>query len=294
MAIQFTDFSKIPAQAPDFSGFSDIFENVLKGYQIGKEPQKMREEEQKRQLANAMQKLLLEEEPQRFKTSQEGASLGNMLKKLQAEYYPQTQEANLALINAQRKKAERPDLTDLEKTVAGLDRIKTIYGENSPQFVLASAIAQKKGGQGLIGGDVPTKAFITQNQKLVQSVDNTLPMIDSLINEPGPGQLIGKYKHPDEQARYKAKTSTIIDSLVSALNLPKTNESLELASNLVKQGKVESRDAYIKRLSDLKRELQERKNRSLAVLNYTNTAPSPAGSTNQKRLKFNPSTGGFD
>ncbi len=63
MAIQFTDFSKI---APQESPLSNMFENVLKGYKIAKEPGKMKQEEEQRALANSLQKLALEHKPKEY------------------------------------------------------------------------------------------------------------------------------------------------------------------------------------------------------------------------------------
>lgn len=63
MAVQFANFLGAPVEKPDFSGISNLFENVLKGYQMAGEPERMREEEKKKALerdsllfANALKK----------------------------------------------------------------------------------------------------------------------------------------------------------------------------------------------------------------------------------------------
>ena len=66
MAIQFTDFSKI---APQESPFTNLLENVFKGYQMGGIPKKMAQEEEQRNLANSLKKLALEHKPKEYELS---------------------------------------------------------------------------------------------------------------------------------------------------------------------------------------------------------------------------------
>lgn len=112
-----------------------------------------------------------------------------------------------------------------------------------------------------------TKAFLTQNQGVLQAIDNVLPKIDSLIKEDVPFQApIGsKLFSPAKQARYEATVSGITDTLVGALNLPKTNESLHLVGQMVRKQTNEGDKAYRKRLKELQEDLQKRKQSSLAI-----------------------------
>lgn len=107
-----------------------------------------------------------------------------------------------------------------------------------------------------------TQANITKNQSIMQNVDNVTPLINELMAFDVPGQLTGKYIHPNDEKAYEAKTAAITDSLVSAMNLPKTNESLELAKTMVRQGKFETQSAYRKRLGELIKDLSARKGRA--------------------------------
>lgn len=66
MAIQFTDFSSKPLLD---SPAENIFENVLKGYKMAKEPAKMKQEDEQRKLANSLQKLALEHKPKEYALS---------------------------------------------------------------------------------------------------------------------------------------------------------------------------------------------------------------------------------
>ncbi len=63
MAINFTDFSKQPIQA---SPWADVFENALKGYQIGQEPARMERKAHEEKLANSIKELTLKHMPEEW------------------------------------------------------------------------------------------------------------------------------------------------------------------------------------------------------------------------------------
>jgi len=121
--------------------------------------------------------------------------------------------------------------------------------------------------------NVPTKAVITQNQQVSQAVDNVIPQIQDLIKEDVPIQspdIFGLRKatsllSPEKQARYEAKVASVTDTLVAALKLPGTNESIALVGKMVRKQFGESDDAYHKRLEDLIKDLEERKRNALNV-----------------------------
>lgn len=115
-----------------------------------------------------------------------------------------------------------------------------------------------------------TKSTITKNQGIVQSVDNTIPQIDELLHSDFPGQTIGKFTHPSAQAEYDARVSTITDSLIAALGLPKTDLSTHLVENIVRQKRFESKESYKNRLNNLIKDLKNRKGRAITVLKSHN------------------------
>ncbi len=84
MAIQFTDFSK--ARLLD-SPAKTIFEDVLKGYKMEKEPAKMREEQSARELANQLSKLDVEHKPKEYALNDQHKSLANALQSKALEHY---------------------------------------------------------------------------------------------------------------------------------------------------------------------------------------------------------------
>ena len=114
--------------------------------------------------------------------------------------------------------------------------------------------------------DNPTTATVTSNQNVIQAVNNVLPLIDDLKKFHSPGQLVGKYLHPNDQAKYEAQVATITDSLVSALKLPKTNESIALAQKIVGKRAWENDKNYVERLKSLSKDLDVRRGRSRDAL----------------------------
>lgn len=156
-------------------------------------------------------------------------------------------------------------LADLEGNPLKLDLLRA---QIEHQRALANR-ASRTGGSGEMDEDgytELTKPSITQNQKTVQAIDNVLPQITQLSQMDIPGQAIGKYLHPDKQTDYEAHIAGLTDTLVSALQLPKTNESLALADKMVRQHPLESKDAYNKRIKNLARDLAERRQRHMQSL----------------------------
>ena len=56
MAVQFPDFNLKIQKSP----WEDVFENALKGYQIGQEPAKMARKAEEEKLANSIKELTLD------------------------------------------------------------------------------------------------------------------------------------------------------------------------------------------------------------------------------------------
>ena len=111
-----------------------------------------------------------------------------------------------------------------------------------------------------------TKANITRNQTVVQNVDNLLPQIDELTASDFPDQLTGKYFNPSSQADYDSRIAKLSDSLISALNLPKTDQSLHLVDQIVRQKPLEGKESYLKRMKNLKSDLMSRKSKAQKAL----------------------------
>lgn len=105
MAIQFTDFSKAPLLD---SPAKTIFEDVLKGYKISKEPEKMRQEASQRELANNLKKLELEHKPTEYNLGDQEKTLANSLKSKALEHYDEKYNLEKEYKQSQINKNNRP------------------------------------------------------------------------------------------------------------------------------------------------------------------------------------------
>ena len=95
------DFANIEPQGNPF--FRDLVENLSTGYKAGQLPQQLERQRQKEELANAMQKLLVEEQPQKFGEESQGRQLGNAFQALLNKEQPQkfgSEQASAAILRA--------------------------------------------------------------------------------------------------------------------------------------------------------------------------------------------------
>ncbi len=109
MAIQFTDFSKAPLLD---SPAKNIFEDVLKGYQMEREPAKMKQEATAKDLANQLKKLEVDHKPKEYALGDQEKGLANALKSKALEHYEEKFGLERDLKKAQIQKA-------LQKNVGG-------------------------------------------------------------------------------------------------------------------------------------------------------------------------------
>lgn len=84
MAINFTDFSKAPILE---SPAKNLFENVLKGYQISQEPARMKQEFTAKDLANKLRDLEVQHKPKEYQLSDQQKGLANALSSKALEHY---------------------------------------------------------------------------------------------------------------------------------------------------------------------------------------------------------------
>lgn len=145
-----------------------------------------------------------------------------------------------------------------------------------------------------LSGEVPTNAFITANQNAVQAIDNVIPLLKNLKESVIPSQTLGlaRFTDPDAQAAYNSQVAGISDSLVTAMKLPKTNESLELVKTMVGREPRESEGAYLKRIDKVIKDLGERRKQSLSSIKKP-LSESSSGSSSPV-LRYNPETGRFE
>jgi hypothetical protein len=192
------------------------------------------------------------------------SGMDEFLKQLQIGQENRREQERLkqsALANEQLNKYRQSELgisqgrLDLEKELGPLrlnllrEKIKAAQHEGLPEL---------------------TKTNITKNQGIIQNVENLIPQIDELTSSDFPGQTVGKYIHPSAQADYDAKIASLSDTLLGAYNLPKTDQSLHLVQQMVRQKPFETRDAYKSRIENLKNDLLSRKERASKYLKNKN------------------------
>ena len=103
MAINFTDFSRAPLLD---SPAASIFEDVLKGYKMSKEPAKMAEEQKQRVLGNQLKELEVKHKPTEYQLSDQGKKLANALHSKALEHYEEKFQ-----LEKQHKQAQIAKLT---------------------------------------------------------------------------------------------------------------------------------------------------------------------------------------
>lgn len=169
----------------------DLTQTLMRGYMAARMPKQIQQQEEQRELANQLSQLKISEEPERFRLAK-------------------------ALMQAQTEKALRPPQyapSNFEKALAGAERIKNQFGENSPQSKLAqmyisrlaegsgtqltvdpstgavsfsSGARQRDGGQKVVDGKVIsqlTKGAATDQQK-IDLANKSRQVIAKNINMP--------------------------------------------------------------------------------------------------------------
>lgn len=112
MAIQFTDFSSKPLlDAPG----KDIFEDILKGYQMGKEPANMKRDADAKDLANKLKQLDVEHKPKQYDLDDKAKDFANQLQKAAISRLPKKYAMEEALNDARIKKLNGNNLTNVLK-----------------------------------------------------------------------------------------------------------------------------------------------------------------------------------
>src|SRR5271166_698054 len=150
MPFQPINFANIEPQGNPF--FRDFVDNLASGYKAGQLPAQLARQKQKEELANQLQKYLVEEQPQKFSEESTGRQLTNALSKFKVQEEPQrfgsemsTADVARALDKANINKInQEADLPFGGKIPSGdvgqalyTNMIKAKYGENSQEYKMA-------------------------------------------------------------------------------------------------------------------------------------------------------------
>lgn len=146
MPIPIIDYSKAPLLD---SAAKNIFEDVLKGYQISQEPAKMREEQAKRIFENKLKDLEVQHKPKEYQLQDREKSLANKLKELAVMHKPREYElsdkqhslANELQELAVMHKPKEYELSDREKSLA--NELKELEAKHKPkEYELKDALTE--------------------------------------------------------------------------------------------------------------------------------------------------------
>lgn len=266
----------------------NLASNLMQGYQMGQMPAQMNRQREKEEMGNALSKLQLEQEPEKFKAEMTRNKLLNALTSMQMQGQEMELNPNKKVAHMQAfvQALKNSGMNVTPEMVTGLMRRTMGLEEQSPQEKLQNAIMQYRATHAAGTQDDITTANKTKNLGVIQAVEDTLPVVEQLEKLDTPGQFLGKYFSPNDQATYNATTGSIIDSLMSAYNYPKTNESIKIAQHMVERDPRETQEHYLGRLKSLKEDLNRRRSRALSSIG--SSPKKGAGTT------FNLATGEFE
>jgi len=129
MAIQFTDFSRAPILE---SPVANLFENVLKGYQISQEPGKMKQEASARELANQLRKLDVEHKPKEYALNDQQKTFANALSQKALAHRDKEYSLSDALKESQIKKNQQPQ--GLKGALAAAFQLRNNLNPDDPNY----------------------------------------------------------------------------------------------------------------------------------------------------------------
>jgi hypothetical protein len=99
MGLNTINYAALPIQKPDYSGYENLFSNILEGYKNAREPYKMQQEEQERKFRNTILGEEARVAPQTFDAKLAELLLGNKGQELKNKYYGSTAEADIKYKN---------------------------------------------------------------------------------------------------------------------------------------------------------------------------------------------------
>jgi len=133
-----------------------------------------------------------------------------------------------------------------------------------------------------------TNKMISKHQNIVSSIDNAMPIIKEIQDLYDKGSKFQWEAYPRSSGittglglgsvpgfqsasnKYEALVSSVLDSLAGAYGLPATNEGIETVKKQLLIGHGETDAAYRRRLTNLVKDLERRKNYSLNEVKRSN------------------------
>lgn len=259
--------SRIPL--PGFNG-SGLLEGLMAGRKM--QAQRLQGQQNQQQLEQQWQQHLHNlavREQQQARLAEQFA--------MEQELHPYLLQA--AQQNAQYGQQERPLQLDKLRAQIDSERARAEKARREPSSyrtpeekreadlqLFRDKEAIKKQMKGEADLTAPTKATTTLNQGIVNAANNILPQIKELEKFDVPHQSFNKLS-PTQQQKYLGITNSIADGLMSAYALPRTDQSLHMVKQMVQRGNWESLAGYKKRLKELTKEVEDRRDAASNVLN---------------------------
>lgn len=128
----------------------------------------------------------------------------------------------------------------------------------------------------------------TQFQTQVGNIDAMIPLLQDLKNA-APSQMGGQFVHPYDQINYQNKVNSLADTIVKAYGLPKTDQSIEIARNMLRRKWNQTDAAYAQQIENVIQDALTKRQIFSQALGQGNVAANPpsGGAT----MTYDPSTG---
>lgn len=255
------DFANIQPQGNPF--FRDLVENLSTGYKAGQLPQQLERQRQKEELANAMQKLLVEEQPQKFGEESQERQLHNSFQELLNKEQPQKfgSEMSTASMEQAFKQAEINQKNQEAKLPFGG---KGVTGEIG-QAIILNSLRNKYGENSQIYKDAKERYDVDVAHQRA-TTDRQVNLINSgqfrMLNADDKRRVIAYAASPelgytpDEAAKELSSGKTLQDlAAAKGVNLADVHPNYALTTPVITQS--QTRNAFISEIGELQKDLIE-------------------------------------
>lgn len=230
MAINFTDFSKLPIQG---NAAANIFEDILKGYKMQQEPAKMAEEQKQRKLTTGLKELEFKHKPTEYKLSDTQKELANALQSKALEHYEEKLQMARDLNSARINKLNNKSPTSVIKPNGKVANIAWVKEQLKDPNIDPEYAAQLK--KALEDEREHLETTTARGQKLNETqykrdstpVTKAYDEIHSIQNGKFPGT--NRDLSPQEQTKMQ---SSLMMKIIKDTTDPKTREKLINANNM--------------------------------------------------------------
>ncbi len=232
MAIQFTDFSRAPLNTQE-SPFKNLLEDVFKGYKMGAEPYKMKQESTERELSNKLKGLEVEHKPKEYALGDQEKGLANALKSKALEHYEEKFGMARDLNKARIDKLNNKATTNVVKPNGKVANIAWVKEQLKDPNIDPEYANQLK--QALVDEQEHIETTTARGKKLNETqykrdatpITKQYDEIKSIQNGKFPGT--DRDLSPEEQSKMQ---SSLMLNIVKQTTDPKTREKLINANNM--------------------------------------------------------------